>query len=95
MDLLILDVSLPDTNGFALYMEIQSEKKYTHLPIIFLTSQDQSSEKVTGLSLGTDDYITKPFDQMELRARVSLRLNKAQKQKSSNLVIIKKDLHFA
>jgi len=67
-DLLILDVSLPDDNGFEILRDIRGEG--SQLPILMLTAQDTTTEKVNGLDLGANDYLTKPFDQAELLARI-------------------------
>ncbi|MGF7046985.1 DNA-binding response OmpR family regulator [Paenibacillus sp. DS2015] len=84
VDLIILDVNLPDGNGFDLCQEI---RKNSAVPIIFLTANDLELDVVTGLELGGDDYITKPFSLMILRARVSSILRRAT-QKIVDQVII-------
>ncbi len=66
-DLILLDINLPDGSGLDLCREIRSTSA---VPIIFLTANDLETDVVTGLSLGGDDYITKPFSLMVLRARV-------------------------
>jgi DNA-binding response OmpR family regulator len=73
-ELVLLDIELPDGNGFDFCQELQT----THptLPIFFLTSHDSLSEKVMGFTAGADDYITKPFNSLELRARVEAKLKK-------------------
>lgn len=72
-DLAILDVMLPDGNGFELCKLIR--EKYTY-PIIMLTSKTEGIDRVTGLSLGADDYVTKPFLPLELVARVKAQLRR-------------------
>ncbi|MCO7123796.1 response regulator transcription factor [Ihubacter massiliensis] len=67
-DLILLDVNLPDGNGFEFCKEL---RRQTDLPIIFLTANDMELDIVRGLELGGDDYITKPFSLMILRARVN------------------------
>lgn len=67
-DLVLLDVGLPDCNGFALYHEIRSISP--EIPVIFLTGRGEVIDRVTGLELGADDYVVKPFDYRELLARV-------------------------
>lgn len=70
-DLVILDVSLPDLDGFEVARRLrESDGPSRHLPIIFLTARDTTSDKVHGLTLGGDDYVTKPFSVEELVARV-------------------------
>lgn len=75
-DLAILDIMLPEIDGFTLCKKIRS--KYTY-PIIMLTAKDQEIDKITGLTLGADDYITKPFRPLELVARVKSQLRRYKK----------------
>jgi two-component system response regulator VanR len=76
LDLAILDIMLPGTNGFALCQKIR--EKYTY-PIIMLTAKDTEVDKITGLTMGADDYITKPFRPLELIARVKAQLRRYKK----------------
>lgn len=85
IDLIVLDVNLPDGSGFDLCKEIRQN---TDLPIIFLTANDMEIDVVTGLELGGDDYITKPFSLMILRARVMAILRRSQNIKPDNKVEI-------
>ena len=71
LDLAILDVMLPNIDGFALCKKIREEHVY---PIIMLTAKDTEVDKITGLALGADDYMTKPFKPLELMARVKPHL---------------------
>ncbi|WP_431091367.1 response regulator transcription factor [Paenibacillus sp. 8b26] len=73
-DLVILDVNLPDGNGLDLLTHI---RKKTNIPVIVLTANDMETDVVTGFELGADDYITKPFSLMVLRARVGVQLKRA------------------
>lgn len=75
-DLFLIDVSLPDGNGFDLCREIAMNPTYSQTPLIFLTARTETSEVVFGLSSGADDYITKPFHTSELKARVEARFRK-------------------
>jgi len=71
-DLVLLDVMLPDADGFEVVRRLR-ERHPGHgapVPVLFLTARDRQSDKVTGLSLGADDYVTKPFDLAELIARI-------------------------
>ncbi|HXH75506.1 MAG TPA: response regulator transcription factor [Bacteriovoracaceae bacterium] len=77
-DLLLLDVDLPDGNGIEFCSSIQST--HSHCPIFFLTGHLGLSDKVMGFSAGADDYITKPFSPLELRARIEGRLRKNKQQ---------------
>lgn len=74
-DLMILDIMLPYLNGYEVCKKIR-EQKYT-FPIIMLTARDQEIDKVTGLNIGADDYMTKPFGVKELLARIQARLRRA------------------
>lgn len=76
IDLAILDIMLPDINGFSLCQKIR--EKYTY-PIIMLTAKDEETDKITGLTLGADDYVTKPFRPLELIARVKAQLRRYNK----------------
>ena len=70
-DLIILDIMLPDMDGYAVCRELRTTTRTKHIPIIFLTQKDERSDRIVGLELGADDYITKPFDIEELKLRVS------------------------
>lgn len=73
VDLAILDIMMPKLNGYQLIKKIRSEK---NIPIIFLTAKDTGADKVLGLGIGADDYVTKPFDPLELVARVDAQLRR-------------------
>jgi two-component system OmpR family response regulator len=77
-DLIVLDVMLPDLDGFEVARRLrQSEGAGTRVPVIFLTAKDATSDKVEGLRLGVDDYVTKPFSIEELIERVKAVLRRA------------------
>ncbi len=73
LDLAILDVMLPDMSGFEICRHIRKEHNY---PVIMLTAKIEATDKITGLTLGADDYITKPFIPLELVARVKAQLRR-------------------
>lgn len=73
LDLAILDVMLPDVDGFSICQQIR--EKY-NFPVIMLTAKEEEIDKITGLTLGADDYITKPFRPLELIARVKAQLRR-------------------
>lgn len=75
VDIIVLDIGLPDINGFELCKEIR--KKHA-VPIIFLTARSSEVDKVVGLEIGGDDYVTKPFSPRELSARVKALLRRAR-----------------
>ena len=74
-DLILLDVMLPGKSGFDICRELRS--RGSSIPILFLTARGEVADKVVGLKLGGDDYLTKPFDMMELTARVEALLRRA------------------
>lgn len=76
-DVAVLDIMLPDGNGFDLFKKI---RRYSDLPVIFLTAVDDEDSVVNGLELGADDYITKPFSTRELIARIKRVTNKNSKK---------------
>ncbi|MFL0166280.1 VanR-ABDEGLN family response regulator transcription factor [Candidatus Clostridium helianthi] len=80
LDLAILDVMLPDIDGFTLCQKIRENHNF---PIIMLTAKEEEIDKITGLTLGADDYITKPFRPLELVARVKAQLRRFTKYNSS------------
>src|SRR6266702_4231806 len=75
-DLVVLDVMLPDTDGFEVVRRLRREG--CHVPVIFLTAKDTQADKVTGLTLGGDDYMTKPFGLEELAARIRTVLRRTR-----------------
>ncbi|PYY13030.1 MAG: DNA-binding response regulator [Acidobacteria bacterium] len=82
-DLIILDVMLPRRNGFDVCRDIRNAGLAT--PIVLLTARTETVEKVLGLKLGADDYVTKPFDSMELLARVEALLRRAPMRTGQSL----------
>lgn len=80
LDLAILDIMLPDISGFSLCQKIRETHTY---PIIMLTAKDEETDKITGLTLGADDYVTKPFRPLELIARVKAQLRRYKKYSST------------
>ncbi|WP_249999009.1 response regulator transcription factor [Actinoplanes sp. M2I2] len=73
-DLVLLDVMLPDMDGFEVVRRLREQRRT--VPVLFLTARDRQADKVTGLSLGADDYVTKPFDLEELIARINAILRR-------------------
>lgn len=87
-DLIILDIMLPDGNGFDLYQKLRKE---TESPILFLSARDEDADRIAGLGLGADDYITKPFlpEELLLRIRnVLLRTYKEDKEGTKNVLLL-------
>jgi two-component system phosphate regulon response regulator PhoB len=80
--LIILDLHLPDRDGFDLFLELQRSIETRNIPVIFMTGTSDVTEKVTAFSLGAEDYIVKPFHPLEFRARIESKLKKYENQKS-------------
>ena len=83
-DLIVLDVMLPDGDGFSLMQQLRT---FTNVPIIFLTAKDEATDKLSGLGLGADDYISKPFMPQELLLRIYAVLRRTYKEDSPLLVL--------
>lgn len=88
-DAAVLDIMLPDGNGFDLFKKI---RRYSDLPVIFLTAVDDEDSVVNGLELGADDYITKPFSTRELIARIKRVANKNSKKNIITVLGVTLDL---
>jgi len=82
VDLLVLDLMLPDIDGYEVCRRLRQDPRFTSLSIIMLTARRDRVEKIAGLKVGADDYLTKPFDAHELLARIraQLRIKKLQEQ---------------
>lgn len=76
--LIVLDIMLPDMDGYTVCKELRTTTRTSHIPIIFLTQKDERSDKIAGLELGADDYITKPFDIEELKLRVQNAIQRSE-----------------
>lgn len=92
-DLVLLDVLLPDINGVALCVEIRKIRKDT--PILFLSCKDQEADKIIALSVGGDDYITKPFLPGELVARIKAHLRRFDSMKTDDPTDYKEEVYTA
>lgn len=89
IDLIILDISLPDGNGFELF---ETVIKNTNIPTIFLTAKDEEDNIVKGLNIGAEDYITKPFSTKELLARINKIIMRSNKRNVIEIKNIKFDM---
>lgn len=78
-DLIVLDIMLPDMDGYQVCKVLRTTTRTSHIPIIFLTQKDERSDRIAGLELGADDYITKPFDIEELKLRVRTAIRAHQR----------------
>lgn len=85
-DLVILDIRLPDINGFEVARRLRENQRTQDIPIIFLTEKRERADRMQGLELGADDYITKPFDIQELRLRVRNSLRRTTESSLTNPV---------
>ncbi len=81
-DLALLDVMLPDIDGFRVLQKIREKYRF---PVIMLTAKTEYTDKITGLTLGADDYIAKPFNPLELVARVKAQLRRYTKYNENNV----------
>jgi two-component system response regulator VanR len=101
LDLAIIDVMLPDIDGFSICKQIREKHLF---PVILLTAKEEEIDKITGLTLGADDYVTKPFQPLELIARVKAQLrrytiyNSAEPSREGNVIsvaglVLNKDNH--
>ncbi|MEN8188457.1 MAG: response regulator [Thermodesulfobacteriota bacterium] len=86
-DLILLDVMMPGLNGFETCAEIKGNEKTAHIPVIFITALDGTQDKIAGFEVGGADYITKPFHQAEVLARVNTHLNLVRKQRKLELAL--------
>jgi DNA-binding response OmpR family regulator len=78
--LIVLDIMLPDIDGYEVCRRLRTHTRTSHIPVIFLTQKDERSDKLQGLELGADDYITKPFDIEELRLRVYNAIARSERE---------------
>ncbi len=85
-DLVILDIRLPDIDGYEVARRLRSDRRTAEVPIIFLTEKRDRADRLQGLELGADDYITKPFDVQELRLRVRNALKRLSQGSLTNPV---------
>jgi DNA-binding response OmpR family regulator len=82
--LIVLDIMLPDMDGYAVCKQLRTTTRTSHIPIIFLTQRDERSDKIAGLELGADDYITKPFDIEELKLRVTNAISRQERESQTD-----------
>ena len=83
-ELILLDIMLPEEDGISILKKLREDKKYQDIPVIMITAKTSEFDKVTGLDMGADDYITKPFGMTELASRVNAVLRRYKKTKVVN-----------
>jgi DNA-binding response OmpR family regulator len=76
--LIVLDIMLPDIDGYEVCRNLRTSMRTSHIPVIFLTQKDERSDKLQGLELGADDYITKPFSPREMVSRVKAVIRRTE-----------------
>ena len=91
-DLVLLDIMLPDTDGMEILKIIRQRKEFCTIPVIMLTAKSERMDKIMGLDGGADDYITKPFDVLELVSRVKAVLRRSDSHKQDT--VIYKDINL-
>lgn len=93
-DLILLDLMLPGEDGLSLLRTLRSDPKTSHLPILMLTARGEFTDKVTGLELGADDYVVKPFDARELVARIYTVLRRSNAEQQARQPQANKEIVF-
>ncbi len=93
-DLILLDVTLPDGDGYRLCSLLQANDELKSIPVIFLTARNSVPDKLMGFSVGADDYISKPFDPIELKARIDAKFRRRQREKSQAQLVRAGDLEI-
>jgi two-component system phosphate regulon response regulator PhoB/two-component system alkaline phosphatase synthesis response regulator PhoP len=87
-DLVVLDLMLPDADGFEICQYLKKEEKFSNIPVIMLTARSHETDKILGLELGADDYVTKPFSPRELVARVKAVMRREEKANRTQKISI-------
>ena len=83
--LILLDVGLPDMDGYELFRRFRQGVRTRYIPVIFLTRRTRKADRIAGLQMGADDFVTKPFDLEELFLRVQNAATRAETQETPNL----------
>ena len=93
-DLLILDIMMPELDGITLCRQLRRDSRFIPLPILFLTAKGSTDDIVSGLDAGADDYVVKPFELAELRARIAALLRRGSREKKNDSVLQINDLRL-
>lgn len=86
-DCVLIDINLPKKDGFSLLTEVFEDERFDKIPVLCLSGRKEITDKVTAFALGADDYLTKPFDPIELRARIESKIKKSTKLKGAAQII--------
>ena len=87
-DLILLDIMLPDEDGISILKKLRGKNEYKDIPVIMLTAKSTEYDKVKGLDVGADAYVTKPFGVMELISRIKAVLRRSQKSISTDMMLL-------
>jgi len=93
-DVVLLDVRLPDGDGFELCRALQEDERHADAAIVFLSARNATEARITAFSVGADDWVEKPFDRRELRARVTARLRRIQGLREREATLTRGDLRL-
>lgn len=93
-DVIILDIGLPDASGHELCARLQADPRTRDVPILFVSASVEIRDKLAAFSLGAEDYIEKPFDPVELRARVDARIARSRGRREASEIFEKTGLRF-
>lgn len=93
-DLLILDIMMPEVDGITMCRQLRRDSRFIPLPILFLTAKGSTDDIVNGLDAGADDYVVKPFELAELRARIAALLRRGVRDKKSDAILQLNDLRL-
>lgn len=93
--LILLDVGLPDGDGFSYFAKLKTQEHTAEIPVIFITSKSETPNEAMGFSLGAEDYIAKPVDPLRLRSRIEARLKLLASRRQSEMTICKGDLKLS
>ncbi len=93
-DLLVLDIIMPEMDGITLCRQLRRDSRFIPLPILFLTAKGSTDDIVNGLDAGADDYVIKPFELAELRARIAALLRRGTRDKRTDAILQLNDLRL-
>lgn len=94
-ELVLLDIMLPEEDGLSVLRRLQANERYRNIPVIMLTAKDSEFDKATGLDMGADDYIAKPFGMIELISRINAVLRRYKKTKTESKNVFKTGCLYA